>query len=95
MMEATTAALEPISSALREMLVMALLYLFQDERSTDRPGSYMGGCASWKERATAAHLDDAYTYSESVRKPKRLLRVFGDSRSRTADFIQEPFGIRE
>jgi len=48
MMEVTTAALEPISSALREMLVMALLYIFQDERSTDR-ASYMGGCASWKE----------------------------------------------
>jgi len=40
MMEVTTAALEPISSV-REMLVMALLYIFQDERSTDRPGSYM------------------------------------------------------
>jgi hypothetical protein len=95
MMEVTTAALEPISSALREMLVMALLYIFQDERSTDRPGSYMGGCASWKERATAAHLDDAYTYSESVRKPKRLLRVFGNNRSPIAELIQEPFTIRK
>lgn len=94
-MDVTTAALEPISSALREMLVMALRYMFQDERSMDRPGSYMGGCASWEERATAAHLDDAHTYSESVRKPKRLLRGFGNNRSPIAEFIQEPFGIRE
>jgi len=38
MMEVTTAALEPISSALREMLVMALLYIFQDERSNGLHG---------------------------------------------------------